>query len=243
MNSYQETMELRTRDCDLNGTWRFSAILASMQEAANVHCMRMGCERSELIKKGVVWVLVRSEIRMDRYPSAGEKVTIQTFHTPTRHRMFPRYYLMTDGEGKQLGMASTLWMLMNWETREAVPEESLGVKLPDNSDAKPPMGMPGLIRPMAEEERISAYHPVYTDLDINQHVNNTRYADWVCNQMGTEVLRKKEIARMILDYNAEVLPEQELTFRFQQNESKCCLIGLCGEKKAFEIGCDLRDRG
>ncbi len=242
MNSYQETMVLRTRDCDLNGTWRFSAILASMQEAANVHCTGLGCDREQLIRKGAVWVLVRSEIRMDRYPTVGERVTVQTFHMPTRHRLFPRYYLMTDGEGKQLGMASTLWMLMNWETREAVSAESLGVTLPDNSDVKPPMGMPGLIRPLAEEERLSVYHPVYTDLDVNQHVNNTRYADWVCNQIGTEALRKKEIARMILDYNAEVLPGQELVFHFRQNERQCQLAGCCGEKKAFEIACELRER-
>ena len=33
MKTYTETFTLRTRDCDLKGTWRLSAVLEAMQEA------------------------------------------------------------------------------------------------------------------------------------------------------------------------------------------------------------------
>ena len=242
MNRYQETALIRTRDCDLNGVWRFSAILEAMQEAAGVHSASMGWGREQLIRQGAVWVLVRSEVRMERYPSVGEHVTMETFHMPDRHRLFPRYFIMTDGEGKQIGTAATVWMLMNLETRAAVSAESVGMQLPDNRDMTPPIRFPAPIQPVEGEPKISLYRAVYSDLDVNGHVNNTKDADWICNLLGKDLLTKKEISRMILDYNAEVLPDQEVTFRLTRQEDRCQLAGLCGEKKAFEIGCELRER-
>ncbi len=202
MNSYQETMQIRTRDCDLNGTWRFSAILEAMQEAAGTHSSSMNWGRERLIQQETVWVLVRSEVRIDHYPSVGQDVTMETFHTPERHRLFPRYFIITDGEGKQIGTAVTLWMLMNLRTRTAVSAESVGMKLPENRDAKPPMGFPAAIWPEEGEPRISMHRAVYTDLDVNGHVNNTKYADWVCNLLGKDILTEMEISRMILDYHS-----------------------------------------
>ncbi len=242
MNHYQETALIRTRDCDLNGVWRFSAILEAMQEVAGAHATSMGWGREQLLRQGAVWVLARTEVRMERYPAVGESVTLDTFHMPDRHRLFPRYFIMTDGEGKQIGTAVTLWMVMNVETRMAVSAESVGMALPDNRDVKPPMGFPALIRTVEGEPRISVYRAAYSDLDVNGHVNNTKYADWICNLLGRDVLTEMEISRMILDYNAEVLPEQEVTFRLTQQDNRCQLTGWCGEKKAFEIGCELRQR-
>ena len=242
MNFYRETELIQTRDCDLNGRWRFSAILESMQEAAGVHSASMGWGRERLIREGAVWVLVRSEVRMERYPSVGEHVTVETFHMPDRHRLFPRYFIITDEEGKRIGTAATVWMLMNLENRSAVSAESVGMQLPDNRDMKPPVSFPATIQPAEGEPQICTYRAVYSDLDVNGHVNNTKYADWICNLLGKDLLMKKEISRMILDYNAEVLPDQEVTFRLTRQGDRCQLAGFCGEKKAFEIGCELRDR-
>lgn len=242
MNSYRETITLRSKDCDMAGSWRFSSILSEMQEAAGIHSDGMGCGREKLLEKGVVWVLARTEVRMARLPKMYEQITIETFHTPMRHRMFPRFFIFTDAEGMEFGTASSLWMLMDVKTRESVSPESIGLTLSENTGVKPPMGMPGLADRVEGEARESLYHPVYTEIDVNQHVNNTRYADWICNQLGTDILRNKEIGRMVLDYNAEVRPEQEVLFQFAMREDKCRMTGLCEGKKAFEISCDLRDR-
>ena len=242
MNSYTEKFTLRSRDCDIMGTWRFSAILEEMQEAAGIHCDGMGWGRERLLEKGAVWVLARTEVRMVRLPRVYEQISVETFHTPMRHRMFPRYFIITDGEGLEVGAASTIWMMMDVKTRESVSADTIGMKLPDNIGVRTPMGMPGLADMVEGEVRESLYSPVYTDLDMNQHVNNTRYADWICNQLGTEVLKKKEISRMVLDYNAEVRPEQKVLFQFVSREDKCRLSGICEGKKAFDISCDLRDR-
>ena len=74
MKVFEDELLIRAKDCDLNGTWRLSAVLEAMQEAAGDHSTLLGCGRETIVRTGIVWVLVRSEVRMDRYPAIGEKV-------------------------------------------------------------------------------------------------------------------------------------------------------------------------
>ena len=71
MKTYTETFTLLSRDCDVKGTWRLSAILEAMQESAGAHSLLLGCGREELLKRNIVWVLSRSELHMDRYPDSS----------------------------------------------------------------------------------------------------------------------------------------------------------------------------
>ena len=244
LKAYREDFLLRTKDCDMNGEWRFSSILEALQETAGGHCDRMGCGRNDLRKKGITWVLIRSEVQMERYPAIGDRVSIETFHKATRHRLFPRYFIIRDEENKIIGKASTLWALMDLNTRQTVASDPVSSLMPDNSDLKAPLPLPGSISPLPSAYQVDKhYQPLYTDLDANGHMNNARYADLLCNLLGTETLRKIRIQSMTLNYNAEILPDQEIYLVLQMNRLKCRLVGICAMKITFEIGCTLLPRG
>ena len=93
---YKEEMTLRTSQCDLNGQWRPSAIMETMQELAGIHSELLGVGRNALIEQGVVWVLTRVEVVMDRYPKIGEHLSLETFPMPVRRWFFPRYFVFRD---------------------------------------------------------------------------------------------------------------------------------------------------
>ena len=241
MKTYRETLTLRTRDCDFKGEWRLSAILESLQEAAGGHCDRLGCGRSVLREKGIAWVLLRNELRMARYPVIDEQVSVETFHTPTRHRMFPRYFILRDAEERIIGTASSLWVLMDLQSRQSVIPNEIDSLLPDNSDLQPPMPLPGRIIPIVNgRDTEILYRPNYTDLDANGHINNARYADILCNCLGVDMLRGYRIESIIIHYFAEVLPEQQLHLTLSQDQLQSRLVGTCEGKIAFEIGCRLK---
>ena len=240
MKTYTETFTLRTRDCDLKGTWRLSAVLEAMQEAAGTHSMLLGCGREELLKKNIVWVLSRSELHMERYPSAGEKITLHTFPMPNRICFFPRYYIFTDERGEMIGKAGTLWLLMDLETRKMLPPGDIARLIPDNRDLAVPMNLPATVGSLQGEEFVSEYTPVYTDLDVNMHVNNTRYADWLCNALGIGLMSENEPESVIFNYNHEILPGQKIRLRRILREKQYRLTGFVEDSVAFEIGGVLR---
>ncbi len=242
MKTYDETIVLRTRDCDMNGKWRVSAILEAMQEAAGAHSMLLGCGRDELLKQHTVWVLSRCELHMERYPVIGEKVTVHTFPMPTRLSFFPRYYIMTDERGEMIGKAGTLWLLLDIETRRMLPPGDIARMIPDNRDLAVPMNLPSTVGMLQGEEFVSEYTPVYTDLDVNGHVNNTRYADWLCNTLGIDTMAEYEPESVILNYNHEVLPNQKVVLHRIMKDDRYRLTGYVDGAAAFDIGGKLRSR-
>ena len=242
MNTYDEIITIRSRDCDLKGTWRLSAVMEAMQEAAGAHSLLLGCGREELRKKNIVWVLSRSELHMDRYPSVSEKITVHTFPTPTRICFFPRYYIFTDTRGEMVGKAGTLWLLLDLNTRRMLPPGDIGKLIPDNKDLSVPMNLPATVGNLQGEEFVTTCHPVYTDIDVNGHVNNTRYADWLCNTLGIELMTAFEPERIVLNYNHEVLPDHTVTLRRILKGSEYLLSGIVNDSVAFEIGGTLRKR-
>ena len=236
MKTYTETFTLQTRDCDMKGTWRLSAVLESMQEAAGTHSLLLGCGREELLKKKIVWVLSRSELHMSRYPRAGEKITLHTFPMPNRIFFFPRYFIFTDEHGEMIGKAGTLWLLLDIETRKMLPPGDIARLIPDNRDLTVPMNLPATVGNLQGEEFYSDYTPVYTDLDVNGHVNNTRYADWLCNSFGIGLMSRNEPETVIFNYNHEILPDQKIRLRRILHDRQYRLTGFVEDSIAFEIG-------
>lgn len=223
VKTLQETMTLRTSDCDLNGVWRLSAVMTEMQDIATRHSELMGCGREALMAENLAWVVSGCRIDMDRYPRIGESLSVETFHMPARHRFFPRFFVFTGADGRPVGRASTLWLLMDLETRRSVPGTQVAERMPDNRDLTAPLPWPGGVSRMEGEPEHLACVPRYADLDTNGHVNNTRYADWLCNALGTARMKAGQIETLTLQYRAEIREDQPLdlqtvvkgeTFRF-----------------------------
>jgi acyl-ACP thioesterase len=52
---------------------------------------------------------------------------------------------------------------------------------------------------------------VYSDLDSNGHMNNARYIQWIQDMSDVEVLEKAETMHFIINYIAEIHPEETIS--------------------------------
>ena len=102
------------------------------------------------------------------------------------------------------------------------------------------MHLPATVGSLQGDEFVSVHRPVYTDLDVNGHVNNARYADWLCNTLGIDLMTRSELETVILNYNREVLPDQQVTLHRILRENQYRLAGYVGDALAFDIGGILR---
>ena len=140
--TYAEQTLIRTCDCDGSGCWRPSAMMELMQEVAGMQCECLGIGRTQLFPRGLAWVISRLEVRMDRWPRIGERITVETFHRAPHHGLYPRYFRVMDADGQVIGVAGSLWVLLDLETRRMTSAPDVLEKMPDNSDMQPPIGMP-----------------------------------------------------------------------------------------------------
>lgn len=242
IKTYQEELLLRTCNCDFMGTWRPSAILEAMQEASGMHSEMLGCGRNALLQQNIVWVLSRCEIQMDKYPVVGDRVIVETFPTANRRWFFPRYFIFRDEQGEIFGKAVTLWLLLDINTRHMTAPGDVVKLMPDNSDLIAPLGLPATIDDVKGADKKFTYTPVYTDIDVNLHVNNTKYADWLCNSLGIETMQAHCLQSLIVNYNAEILPNQEINLHIMTDGNAYRMTGQHQDKSHFEIGGQLMTR-
>ena len=239
---YREKITLRNAACDMQGVWRPGAILAALQDAAGAHADALGCGRDLLVQENIAWVLFRLELQMQRYPAAGETIEIETFPLPNRRLFFPRSFILRDESGTQIGCAATLWVLMDLNSRRMAMPGPVVDRLPDNSDLTAPLDAPGAPARLDGEISVSTRLPAYTDLDVNGHVNNTRYADWLCDALGIDAMRENCLRDLRINFAAEILPGQEMTLTLARSGNAFHLSGVHEGKAHFEMSGALGDR-
>ena len=223
-------------DCDALGRLKLSSFLRMCQELAETHSESLGCGRRELYREhGLVWVITRNQCLVRRYPSAGETVTLETWTAPVRRVFYPRFFILRDEKGESVIESGTYWVLCDIGTRAMVNH-------PDIRDRGWDMDRPPLFErfmpfpePEGEAEE-SLRMPLYSDMDVNAHVNNTRYLDWLCDTLGTEALRDRPIRDFIIDYHHEVRERQAVTLKMKRDAACFSLTGHEGDTLLFGIG-------
>lgn len=209
MKKLEWKIQLPYSACDFSGCWRPSAILETMQEIAGAHSMLLHCGRDTMMEKNIVWVITRIEVQMKRYPVAEEEVIVSTFPKEIRRWFFPRYFEFLTSQGEALGRASTIWALLDINSRKMVPPGDIAALMPDNRDIVAPMGLPSPTKILGDEHKKTVdYQPLYEDIDVNFHVNNTRYMSWFCNMLGIQELKNQVMDFFCINYDAEIRPEE-----------------------------------
>ena len=223
-NVLTQTIKLCSRDCDFTGCWKSTEILVTMQELAMTHSRLLGVGYEHLRPQGLAFALTRTELHMQRHPRMGETVVCRTWAAPGMKWMFPRYFLFETENGEQLGYAGTIWVLLDLKERKMVSPSALTTEIAVSLQ-KVPVRMPGKAAVPAADAPVHTYHPGYSEIDINGHVNNTRYAAWMCDALGTEVFSQKRIRKLIVNYSHEILPEHSVELRWECDGARFCMSG------------------
>ena len=239
---YEKTFRLGTSECDLNGAWRLGTLLEALQDTANEHGKEQHLWFTEMKEKNATWVLYHTELAIDRVPLLGESIRIQSFSKRPRAMFCPRYYRLLDEQGQSVARAGALLMLMDLTTRRAVMPASLGVEIPDAPDLEPTIKIPMLTPTLEGETDSCVYLPQYTDYDVNGHVNNVRYADWLCNMLGTQLLQECEISAVSIEYGREITRGEPVELVLTRREMQFLCTGFFDGKRAFGIYGQMRLR-
>ncbi len=237
------TRQIVTGHVDLKNSWRASSILEFLQESAVENCIALGCGRNDLLREGLAWVVLRMEVVMDRYPELGSEVQVLTFPKHERHGMYPRYFVISDkNSGEVLGKASSVWTLLNLETRTVATSSFASSCIPDNPELVPPMDkLPPLVQPLDAESVLGTRIPTYSDLDANIHVNNVRYMDWCCDALGVSVMQNMSLSHFVVNYTQEIVPGQIIQTDLRKDGNFFTFSGSEGETQHFKIFGELKE--
>ena len=87
--------------------------------------------------------------------------------------------------------------------RKAGAQGFLGVTLPERPRALDDAF--ARLKPPAEADLTSPFRVRYSDLDVNRHVNNVRYAEWAVESVPEETLYTCRLRSLELQFHAEAV--------------------------------------
>ncbi len=179
---YSQTFRTKWHDTDAFGYMRPSALLVYMQETANLQCKAYDMDLDRLHhEEGLGFLLSRLMLRVDAPLRAYEDIEVRTWCPPSKGMTFRRCFALYRDE-TLLSTAVSDWALMDLRARKLLRvsdfqrEFPMG-ELPDENTLPRRVRIPAFL-PMDDvgERRI-----MYSDIDFNHHMNNTRYPDMVCD--------------------------------------------------------------
>lgn len=191
--SYEMKMPVMPENLDESGRLKMSAILYLAQEAAGAHATVLGAGWDELQEKNLFWAVIRTRVEIVTQPRAEKEITLKTWPMPTSRTAYPRCVMGYAQDGTLLFKVVSLWVLMDVNTRAMVLPGKSGVEVNGTLEGGEPELPRGL--PVTDQEQVTYKTVEQCHLDINGHMNNTRYMDWV-----TELAPQKEVESLELCY-------------------------------------------
>ena len=157
-------------------------LLNLIQDVAWEHATHLGHGYDKMIQDNVGWVLTRQKLTMSRWPQWGEEIGIRTWIRPIKGMIAIRDFEIYSGDGVKLGDCSTQWLIMDLKTRR--PSEKI-LNLEDEFRVDAPVTIDASkISIKSKLSLLAEFMVRNSDLDLNSHVNNTRYAQWVLDSIS-----------------------------------------------------------
>ena len=213
---FTQMQTISAMDVDCFGRCKPSILLYMAQEAATGHCNLLQLDRYTMAQKNLFWAVIRTHVQIRRLPILGEKVYIQTWPMPTTRTAFPRAVEILDQNGNALVQIVSLWVLMDTESRAMVLPGKSGVDVLGLLTGYE-IASPGSIVP-APQNKTCSRQVVFSDLDQNGHMNNTRYMDWVTDLLPAQFHDIHPIQEFTICYLSEALEGQQIDMEFGLSE-------------------------
>lgn len=207
MTVYSVERDIKASDVDINRRLRLSVLLRELQEASIAHTEALGMGREKTLDRGLLWVISRLSLSIGALPEYGQRITVRSYPYKTMHTVFPRCYEGLDEKGGVCFRGCALWLLMDMESRDMADPEERGIVI----DAETPAelaSLPGSL-PGFEGER-SCRRVMFSDTDLNGHMNNSRYPDWADDLLGAEYHRRHVPSSLQINFRKEIPAGEEV---------------------------------
>ncbi|MCX8118856.1 MAG: thioesterase [Desulfobacterota bacterium] len=187
-----------------------------LQETAWNHANRLGIGYEDLARSGCFWILSRLAIDIQEYPAWGDKIRVKTWLMGSSRLFAFRDFSIMKDDGRIIGGAKSAWVVLDIKTRKPQRIEPFLRGLnphPDQHGGKTPLEkLPAPGHP--DEETFFTVR--YSDLDLNLHVNNARYIEWILDSYSFEMNQTHQISTLEINFLAESNFGDELIVRTEE---------------------------
>lgn len=203
MRSLKETFSVRSYEVDAFNELALPALWGYLQEAAGLSADSLGFGVKRCLGAGFTWVLARQRLEVARAARFGETVEIETWPNGIDRIAAFREFVVRAG-GEEIARATSTWFLLDLKTRRPVdPGAALDSAFP-RERGPAVVALPGARIPALEKAELERPFAIrFADIDLNWHVNNVSYVQWLLEAVPKEVWHEQRPSAVDAQYVAE----------------------------------------
>ena len=208
--TYQMKMKIPFDMADMNGHIKLPDVVLLSLQVSGMQSIELGVgDKTILENYNLVWIIAGYDIEVVRLPRFAEEITIETEALSYNRLFCYRRFTIYDEAGQDLIHMMATFVLMDRDSRKvhAVEPEIVG---PYQSEFSKKL-LRGPKYQSLENPISKDYHVRFYDLDMNGHVNNSKYLDWIFEVMGADFLTQYIPKKINLKYVKEVRPGGVIT--------------------------------
>lgn len=201
---YEQTYQLRTGDFDQYEHLQPASVLDICQDIAGANAERTpSMSFAEMSAAKLLWVTTRIKYEVVQTPPLHAQVKVRTWPLAPTRIGFQREYTMHSLDGELLVKCSSEWVMMSSETRSFVSARDVYAGPDDFSEETVFTGKLRRTRAFDATKGSGAMvKPSFSDIDVNGHVNNTKYANYILDAL--ELGPDEAIKSFQIDYRHEI---------------------------------------
>jgi len=200
---WRDTYRLHSYEVDQFGEARPHVLVNFLLDSAWAHVRDSSFSYETLVGQGQFWVLSRLYASLHRTPQWNDEVVIETWGKGTDRLFALRDFEAFSPSGDKLVSASSCWLIVDRKTLRPQRLDRLGERFPI------PAGRQAVSTPLEKiaerpvEGHGIRYSAVFSDIDVNHHVNSSRYVQWIMDSFPREILTGRRMSSFEINFLAE----------------------------------------
>ncbi len=203
---YRKKHTVQVSDVDFSRKLKLSTMFVYFQDMATEHAERLGVGRDILQRDNLIWVLTSARADIERYPVWNENIFIETWPLKPDKVNFERDFLVYDENNNIIARAVTNWVIIDINSRKLKRSKVINSEFPDAGRERSIDC--SLVRINANVNMSEAYRKTvgYSDIDMNEHLNNSKYLDYIMDCFSVEDHKNYFTKSIEVNYIHEALP-------------------------------------
>jgi medium-chain acyl-[acyl-carrier-protein] hydrolase len=179
---WKRQFTVHAHDADWEQEARLTAICNYFQEAAWEHAEHLRVGFHDLGSSNLLWVLSRFYIEIEEYPKWTDRVTVETWPKGFDRLLALRDFELKNSSGKICARATSGWIMVDSESKrprkaDTFPELLAAINSRPAVDRR--FGKLAPISGTVKESEETEKTILHGDIDLNNHVNNVKYIEWI----------------------------------------------------------------
>jgi medium-chain acyl-[acyl-carrier-protein] hydrolase len=204
---FQEKHEIHSLDIQDNQRLSLVRLIDYLNEAAGNHSKSFGYPLKSLFEEGYSWILLSWNIQINELLLLQEQINIETWISQTKRCFAYREFIIKDNHYNTVAKASSQWLFYNIKKKkpakifsefsnpEIIKPEKACEQTILNSD---------ILKQSSTKNITNGFVIQKEDIDILDHVHNSKYIDWILNVKPEEVRLQYKLRQLQIFYHHEI---------------------------------------